>query len=97
VSGAELDAVRALAAAHDYARHGTAGARGGRHGEVDRSVRDRFFLTGSAGDVAARLRPLTGLGVAGVVLAGAVPGVGDRPAELAGAVRGGLSGRGGGA
>jgi alkanesulfonate monooxygenase SsuD/methylene tetrahydromethanopterin reductase-like flavin-dependent oxidoreductase (luciferase family) len=97
VSGAELDAVRALAADHDYARHGSAGARGGRRGGADRSVRDRFFLTGSADDVADRLRPLAGLGVAGVVLAGAVPGVGDRPAELAAAVRDGLTGRGGAA
>jgi alkanesulfonate monooxygenase SsuD/methylene tetrahydromethanopterin reductase-like flavin-dependent oxidoreductase (luciferase family) len=86
VSGAELDAVRALAADH-----------GGRRGGADRSVRDRFFLTGSADDVADRLRPLAGLGVAGVVLAGAVPGAGDRPAELAAAVRDGLTGRGGAA
>ena len=96
LAGAELDAVRAVAGAHDYRRHGSADARGGRPHEADRSVRDRFFLTGSAGDVAARLRPMAGLAVAGVVLAGAVPGVEDRLSELAGAVRDGLTGRGGG-
>jgi alkanesulfonate monooxygenase SsuD/methylene tetrahydromethanopterin reductase-like flavin-dependent oxidoreductase (luciferase family) len=95
LADAELDAVRAVAETHDYSRHGHADARGGRQGGADRSVRERFFLTGSPDDVAARLRPLAGLGVAGVVLAGAVPGVEARLPELAGVLRAGLTEPGG--
>jgi alkanesulfonate monooxygenase SsuD/methylene tetrahydromethanopterin reductase-like flavin-dependent oxidoreductase (luciferase family) len=91
LAGPELAGVRELAASHDYARHGTAAARAGRTGTADRTVRDRFFLTGEAATVAERLRPLAGLGIAGVVLAGAVPGVRERLPELAAAVRRGLA------
>lgn len=91
VAGAELAAVQELAGSHDYARHGTAQARSGRAGRADRSVRERFYLTGGAAEITGRLRPLAGLDIAGVVLAGAVPGVGARLPELAGAVRRGLT------
>ncbi|MFD2092961.1 LLM class flavin-dependent oxidoreductase [Blastococcus deserti] len=90
VSGKELDAVRAVAESHDYARHGSAGARGGARTEADGLVRDRFVLTGDPGRIAARIRPLAGLGATGVVLAGALPGTLERLPELVGAVRHGL-------
>jgi 5,10-methylenetetrahydromethanopterin reductase len=90
IAGQELDAVRELAASHDYARHGSAGARHGETGSADRTVRDRFYLTGSPVEIAGRLEPLAGLGITGVVLAGAVPGVHDRLADLTAAVRHGL-------
>lgn len=86
----ELAAARRVADSHDYSRHGTAGARGGAVTPADRWVRDRFVLTGEAAAITARLRPLAGLGIAGVVLAGAVAGVQDRLAELVPAVRAGL-------
>lgn len=90
IAGQELDAVRHLAASHDYARHGSAGARHGETGSADRTVRDRFYLTGAPAEIAGRLEPLAGLGITGVVLAGAVPGVHDRLADLAAALRSGL-------
>ncbi|MGY1986427.1 LLM class flavin-dependent oxidoreductase [Blastococcus sp. SYSU DS0669] len=86
----EVAAARQVAEAHDYARHGSAGARGGVVTEADRWVRDRFVLTGDAAAITARLRPLAGLRIAGVVLAGAVAGVRDHLAELVPAVRAGL-------
>jgi alkanesulfonate monooxygenase SsuD/methylene tetrahydromethanopterin reductase-like flavin-dependent oxidoreductase (luciferase family) len=90
VSGDELAAVRAVADAHDYSRHGSAGARGGVRTEADGLVRDRFVLTGEPGRIAERLRPLAALGVTGVVLAGALAGTLERLPELVGAMRRGL-------
>lgn len=88
----ELAGVRELAAAHDYRRHGTPGARGGTTSAADDAVRERFVLTGSPDDIAARVRPWAAMGVSGVVLAGGVAGLLDRLPELAGAVRDGLGG-----
>lgn len=85
-------AVRAVAEAHDYRRHGTASAAaGGTHPEEEALVRDRFVVTGTAAAVTARLRPLAGLGLGGVVLAGAVAGLAARLPEVAAAVRDGLA------
>ena len=92
VTGADLPAVRAVAESHDYSRHGTAGARRGDPTDADAFVRDRFVLTGDPDRIAARLRPLAGLGVSGIVLAGALAGVMDRLPELVGALRRGLQG-----
>ncbi len=89
IAGAQLAAVQALAQAHDYARHGTAQAR--QVGAADREVRDRFYLTGDADRISEQLRPLAGLGITGVVFAGAVPGVQTRLPELAAAVHRGLA------
>lgn len=86
----ELPAVRALAASHDYALHGTADARGGVRSAADAGVRERFLLAGSAGEIADSVRPWAALGVSGVVLAGGVAGVLDRLPELATALRMGL-------
>lgn len=85
------EAVARVAAAHDYRRHGTAGARTGpAEPEAEALVRDRFVVTGTPEQVSARLRPLADLGLGGVVLAGAVAGLQERLAEVAGAVRGAL-------
>ncbi|GGJ50198.1 LLM class flavin-dependent oxidoreductase [Streptomyces brasiliensis] len=86
--------VAAVAAAHDYRQHGTAGAAGARVAdpEIDTLIRDRFVLTGSPDQITARLRPLAGLGIEGVVLAGATAGIEHRLAETASAVRAGLAG-----
>lgn len=87
-------AVARLADAHDYLRHGTAGARGS---HIDREteilVRDRFLVTGTAEEVTARLRPFAGLGLKGVILAGAVAGLAGRLPEVATALRAGLTPR----
>lgn len=90
IAGGELEAVRALAGSHDYARHGSGGARHGATGSADRAVRDRFYLTGTPDVIAGRLQPLAGLDIGGVVLAGAVPGVHDGLADLTAAIRGAL-------
>ena len=90
VTGADLAAVRAVAESHDYSRHGTADARRGDPTDADAFVRDRFVLTGDPDRIAARVRPLAGLGVSGVVLAGALAGTLDRLPELVGALRRGL-------
>jgi hypothetical protein len=90
VPEAELTAVRTVADSHDYTRHGSAGARGGVRTEADSLVRDRFVLTGDVDRIAARVRPLADLGIAGVVLAGALAGLQERLPELVGALRRGL-------
>jgi alkanesulfonate monooxygenase SsuD/methylene tetrahydromethanopterin reductase-like flavin-dependent oxidoreductase (luciferase family) len=90
VAGGELAAVRAVAASHDYSRHGSAGARHGVRTDADGLVRDRFVLTGDPGRIAARVRPLAALGVSGVVLAGALAGTLERLPDLVGALRRGL-------
>jgi alkanesulfonate monooxygenase SsuD/methylene tetrahydromethanopterin reductase-like flavin-dependent oxidoreductase (luciferase family) len=90
VDPADLGDVRAVAESHDYRRHGTAGARGGSTGSADALVRERFVLTGDPDGITARLRPLAGLGVTGVVLAGAVHGVEDCLRVLVPALRAGL-------
>jgi hypothetical protein len=92
VDPADLDDVRAVAGSHDYRRHGTAGARDGVAGSADALVRERFVLTGDPGQITARLRPLAGLGIAGVVLAGAVHGIDDSLGALVPALRAGLQG-----
>lgn len=90
VDPADLDDVRAVAESHDYSRHGTAGARDGAVTSADALVRERFVLTGAPERITARLRPLAGLGIAGVVLAGAVHGVEDGLGALVPALRAGL-------
>ncbi|GAA5133452.1 LLM class flavin-dependent oxidoreductase [Pseudonocardia adelaidensis] len=90
VGGDELAHVRAVAAAHDYRRHGTAAA-GHATGPGDALVRERFLVTGDGPTITARVRELAAVGVDGVVLAGAVAGVTERLAELATAVTAGLS------
>ncbi|MEV4622535.1 LLM class flavin-dependent oxidoreductase [Asanoa sp. NPDC049573] len=58
---------------------------------ADRFVRDRFVVTGDVSAVTARFAAFGALGVDGVVLAGALGGVLDRLADLATAVRTGLT------
>ena len=87
-------AVARLADAHDYRRHGTAGARGDyTDPETETLVRDRFLITGTAQEVTARLGQLAGIGLKGVVLAGAVAGLPDRLPEVADALRAGFAPR----
>lgn len=88
----ELAAVRELAASHDYARHGTADARGGARSTADARVRERFLLAGNPDQIAEQVRPWAALGVSGVVLAGGISGVLDRLPELAAALRTGFEG-----
>jgi alkanesulfonate monooxygenase SsuD/methylene tetrahydromethanopterin reductase-like flavin-dependent oxidoreductase (luciferase family) len=90
VDGDQLAHVRAVAAAHDYRRHGTAAA-GHPTGPGDALVRERFLVTGDRPTVTARVRALAAVGVDGVVLAGAVAGVTERLTDLAAAVTAGLS------
>ena len=90
IAASDVAAVRAVAESHDYARHGTAGARRGAPAPADRLVRDRFVLTGDPDRITAGMRPLAGLGVAGVVLAGGVAGVEGRLGDLVPALRAGL-------
>lgn len=85
--------VAAVAEAHDYRRHGTAGARAGHDvpAEADRFVRERFVVTGDRQAVADRFAAFRAAGVDGVVLAGALGGVLDRLTDLAHAARDGLT------
>ena len=91
IDDTQLDAVRTVAQMHDYRRHGTDDARGGAAAEADQLVRERFVLTGTAAQISARLRPLAGLGIGGVVVAGAMRGVTERLPELVEALRVGLA------
>ncbi|WP_433616537.1 LLM class flavin-dependent oxidoreductase [Dactylosporangium sp. CA-139114] len=83
-------AVAAVAAGHDYRKHGTAEARGAAT-EADRYVRDRFVVTGDPAAVAARFADFAALGVDGIVLAGALSGVVERLDALGAAVRDGFT------
>ncbi|MCF8590003.1 LLM class flavin-dependent oxidoreductase [Gordonia liuliyuniae] len=85
--------VAVVATAHDYRKHGTAGAAGEREPDpaADALIRDRFLLTGAASDIEARLRPLADLGIEGVVLAGATGGIEANLAVTVAAVRAGLA------
>jgi alkanesulfonate monooxygenase SsuD/methylene tetrahydromethanopterin reductase-like flavin-dependent oxidoreductase (luciferase family) len=86
------DGVAAVAAAHDYRRHGTTDARRGAAVpvEADRFVRDRFVVAGDRRAVASRFAALGALGVDGVVLAGALGGVLERLDDLGAAARDGI-------
>nr|WP_281378494.1 LLM class flavin-dependent oxidoreductase [Gordonia humi] len=85
--------VAAVAAAHDYRKHGTAEASAaqGTDRDAEELIRDRFLLTGSTDEIVDRLRPLAGMGIDGVVLAGAIAGIEDRLAPTVSAVRAGLA------
>ncbi|MEU1841370.1 LLM class flavin-dependent oxidoreductase [Micromonospora chersina] len=85
--------VAAVAAAHDYRRHGTADARAGGDvpAEADRFVREHFVVTGDGRAVAERFAAFSAAGVDGVVLAGALGGVLDRLDDLGRAVRDGMT------
>ncbi len=85
---------RRVAASHDYARHGTAGARSGDDDEAAATVRRRFVLAGPASDVASGARALATSGIDGVVVAGATAGVMGRLDQLVPALRQGFSGPG---
>jgi alkanesulfonate monooxygenase SsuD/methylene tetrahydromethanopterin reductase-like flavin-dependent oxidoreductase (luciferase family) len=93
VPSEELASVAAVAAAHDYRRHGTAAARASAslNQEGDAMVRERFIVTGGASQLEDYIRGLVKIGVDGVMLAGGLEGVLDRLNELASAIRRGLS------
>ncbi len=83
--------VAEVAAAHDYARHGTMAAAGAGHPpEAAAFVADRFFAVGDGTAVRARIGALAAAGVDGVVLSGAVGGVLGRLGATVAAVRAGL-------
>ena len=91
VSPALAPALSALAASHDYRRHGTVGAPraagaeppdSARLEEAADAVRDRFILAGSVEALTSHFRDLAATGIAGVVLAGGLPGVVDRLPDL---------------
>lgn len=90
VDASQVDSLRAVAQSHDYRRHGTGAARGGARSDVDKLVREKFALTGSEAEIAARARDWSRLDVDGVVIAGALPGVLTCLPELAAALREGL-------
>ena len=91
-------AVAALAASHDYRRHGTPGATSptrpaGGLGAADLEraadqVRERFIVAAGVDVVAARLQELAEAGLRGLVLAGGLPGVVDHLPELGAACAG---------
>lgn len=93
-----LAGARAVAAGHDYRRHGTAGASAA---DLDpgavRAVRRRFVLTGEADEIAAAAAALAPSRLDGVVLAGGLDGVTDRLDQLLPAVRAAVPTPGGGA
>jgi alkanesulfonate monooxygenase SsuD/methylene tetrahydromethanopterin reductase-like flavin-dependent oxidoreductase (luciferase family) len=84
-------ALSALAAAHDYRRHGTTAATTPlAHIPLDAAaledaadlVRDRFILAASGEVITERLRELAQTGIRGIFLAAGLPGVVDRLPEL---------------
>lgn len=87
-----VNGVRSVAEAHDYRRHASSAGSKGLHAGPDAEslIRAKFLLSGTAEQIRAGLRPLAGLGIAGVILAGGVAGVWDDLAVLAAAVRSGL-------
>jgi len=87
-----LAAARAVAARHDYGRHGTANAAADL-GDSDeaRLVRDRFLLITSAAEMTRRVTGLAGLGIDGLVVAGGLPGVVPGLNALADALSSGLA------
>jgi alkanesulfonate monooxygenase SsuD/methylene tetrahydromethanopterin reductase-like flavin-dependent oxidoreductase (luciferase family) len=89
---AQLALVRAVADRHAYLQHGSASATEVADDDGARLVRERFLLVAPAPDVTERLAALTRLvHVDGVVLAGGLPGVVPGLADLAAAVRAGLT------
>ena len=93
VSPKDLAAVTAVAAAHNYRRHGTAEASAGASAnqEMDGFVRERFIITGGRRRLEDYMRGLTAIGVDGVMLAGGLEGVLERLDEITSAIRTGLS------
>ena len=93
VSPKDLAAVTAVAAAHNYRRHGTAEASAGASAnqEMDGFVRERFIVTGGRRRLEDYMRGLTAIGVDGVMLAGGLEGVLERLDEITSAIRTGLS------
>lgn len=95
--GLEADrwaSVRALAESHDYRHHGTAEAATGgarAHEEAGALVRRQFLLVTMADEIIARIAGLTRLGVEGIVLAGALPGVVEGLEVLGAALRDGFA------
>lgn len=89
---ADLAAVRSVAEAHDYTRHGRSaqGADPPVDAEAEALVRSRFLVSGLPAQIQSDLRPLAGLGIAGIVLAGGVTGVWNDLSALVAAVRSGL-------
>lgn len=84
-----------LAAAHDYARHGTSSASDRIGASVDARafVADRFFVVGDDDSVRSRIAALAAIGIDGIVISGAVDGVLDRLGPTVAAVRAGLEHR----
>lgn len=91
VTPATISALSALAASHDYRRHGTTEAMAPLASstsqvtaleEAARLVRDRFVLAASGEVIAERLQELAQTGIRGIFLAGGLPGVIDRLPEL---------------
>lgn len=85
-------AVADLAAAHDYARHGTASAtaEASRPTAAAAFVTDRFFVVGNDSAVRARIAALATIGIEGIVISGAVGGLLARLDPTVAAIRAGL-------
>jgi hypothetical protein len=79
-----------LAAAHDYAHHGTAAAASPAAPGAAAFVADRFFAVGDSAAVRTRIAALAASGIDGVVLSGAVGGMVRRLGPTVAAVRAGL-------
>lgn len=93
----QVVAVRRLAEAHDYRRHGaqqraaTAADDDDDDAAASRLVRRQFLLVDTPAAIARAVARLHAVGIDGIVVAGALPGVVDRLEHLGPALRAGLT------
>lgn len=86
----QVAATRRLAADHDYRRHGTQQGAAA-DDDASRLVRRRFLLVDTPAAIADAVARLHAVGIDGIVVAGALPGVFDRLEDLGSALRAGLT------
>lgn len=91
LAGDQVDAVRRLAETHDYRRHGTRQRTATNEDHASRLVRRQFLLIDTPAAIADAVGRLRAVGIDGIVVAGALPGVVDRLEDLGPALRAGLS------
>ncbi|MEO5745233.1 MAG: hypothetical protein ABIQ53_11700 [Terracoccus sp.] len=86
----QADAVRRVADAHDYRQHGTQ-QRTATDDDASRLVRHRFLLVDTPTAIADAVAGLRAIGIDGIVVAGALPGVVDRLEDLGAALHAGIT------
>jgi len=90
LDGDQVDAVRRLADAHDYRRHGDQ-QQAATDDDTGMLVRQLFLLVNSPETISDAVTRLRFPGIDGIVVAGALPGVVDRLERLGAALRDGLT------